>query len=95
MLPLVAGDTWHGEPGEQGKAVILTLMTGVALEMRLLVLELIMWPDWGLGCGRAGASVALTLLTGITWPGVIFWVEMRGLDALTLLTGVTWWGVTC
>ena len=63
--------------------------------MGLLVLELIMVPYWGLGCGRAGASGALTLLTGITWHGVICWVEMWGLDALTLLTGVTWRGVTC
>ena len=42
----MTGDTW---PGEQGHAVVLALMTGVALEMELLVLELIMGPDWGLG----------------------------------------------
>ena len=53
MLPLVTGNTW---PGEQGNAVVLGLITGVALEMGLLVLELIMGADWGLECGRAGAS---------------------------------------
>ena len=63
---MVAGDPWPREPGEQGNAVVLALMTGVALGMGLLVLELIMVPNWGLGCGRAGASRALTLLTGVT-----------------------------
>ena len=66
MFPLVTGDTWPGEPGEEGNAVVLTLMTDVALEMGLLVVELMMGPDWGLGCGRPGASRALTLLTGVT-----------------------------
>ena len=65
------------------------------MEMGLLVVELLMGPDWGLVCGRAGASGALTLLTGVTWPGVTCLVEMRGLDALTLLTGVTRRWVTC
>ena len=48
-LPLVTGDTWPGEPEEQGNAVVLTLMTDVALGMGLLVLELIMVPGWGPG----------------------------------------------
>ena len=30
-------------------------MTGVALEMGLLVLELIMWPGWGAGVGKGWA----------------------------------------
>ena len=94
-LPLVTGDTWPGETGEQGIAVVLTLMTGVDLEMGLLVVELMMGSDWGLGCGGSEASRALTLLTGATWPGVTCWVEKRGWDALTLLTGVTRRGVTC
>ena len=88
----MTGDTW---PGGRSNAVVLALMTGVALEMGLLVLQLIMWPDWGLGCGRAGASRALTLLKGVTWLEMICWVEMRGLGDLTLLTGVTRHGVTC
>ena len=50
-LFLVTGDTWRGG---QGKSVVLALMTGVALEMGLMVLALIMWPSWGLGWGRAG-----------------------------------------
>ena len=54
MLPLVTGDNWAGETGEQGIAVVLALMTGVALEMGLLVVELIMGPDWGLGCEGDG-----------------------------------------
>ena len=77
----MTGDTWPGDTEEQGIAVVLTLMTGVALEMGLLVVELVMGPDRGLGCGRAGASGALALLTEATWPGVTCWVEMRGLDA--------------
>ena len=77
----MTGETWPCEPREQGNYVILTLMTGVALEMGFLVVELNIEPDWGLGCGRAGASGALTLLTGATWPGVTCWVEMLGLDA--------------
>ena len=56
-------------------------MTGVALEMGLLVVELMLGPDWGQWCDRAGVSGALTLLTGATWPGVTCWVEMPGLDA--------------
>ena len=79
MLPLVTGDTCPVEPVEQGNAVVLTLMTGVALGMGLVVLELIMVPDWGLGYGRAGASGELTLLTGVTWPEATCWVEIRGL----------------
>ena len=70
-------------------------MTGVALGLGLQVIELIMVPNWGLGCGRAGASGTLTLLTGVAWPGVTCWIQMRGLEALTLLTGVTWSGVSC
>ena len=66
----MTGDTWPGEVGEQGIAVVLPLMTGVALEMGLLVVELMMGPDWGLGCGRAKASGALALLTGAPRPGV-------------------------
>ena len=92
----MTGDTWPGETEEQGNtAVLLALMTGVALELGLQVIELITVPDWGQGSGRAGASKALTLLTGVTWLGVTCSVEMRGLEALTLLTGVTWPGVTC
>ena len=56
----MTGDTWAGETGEQGMAVVLTLNTGVALEMRLPVVELMMWSDWGLGCGGGGAPGALT-----------------------------------
>ena len=67
-----------GETGEQGIAVVLTLITGVVLEMGLLVVELDMGPEWGLGSGRAGASGALTLLTGATRPGVTCWVEKWG-----------------
>ena len=70
-------------------------MTGVGLEMGLLVLEPIMWPGWGLGWGRTGPFGALTRLTGVTWLETICWVEMHGLVALTLLTGVTRRGVTC
>ena len=66
----MTGDTWPGDTEGQGIAVVLTLMTGVALEMGLLVVELVMGPDMGLRCGRAGASVALTLLIGTTLPGV-------------------------
>ena len=91
----MTGETWAGETGEQGIAVVLTLMTGVALEMGLLVVELMTWPNWGLGCGGGGAPGALTLLTGVTRHGVTCWVEKLGLDALTLLTGVTRRGVTC
>ena len=50
------GDTWPGETGEQGIIVVLTLVIGVALEMGLLVVGLMMWPDWGLGCGGGGVS---------------------------------------
>ena len=70
-------------------------MTGVAQEMGLMVVELMLRPDWGRWCGRAGASGLLTLLTGATWPGMTCWVEMRGLDALTLLIGVSRRWVTC
>ena len=49
MLPLVTGDAWPGEPGAQGNAGVLTLMKGVALEMGLLVLELIWGPTGGWG----------------------------------------------
>ena len=49
--------------------------------MGLLVVELMMGPDWGQGFERAGASRALTLLAGATWPRANFWVEMLGLDA--------------
>ena len=45
-MSLVTGDKW---PGGQDNAVVLSLVTGVALEMGLLVLELIMWPHWGWG----------------------------------------------
>ena len=75
---MVTGDTWPSETGEKGIAAVLALMTGVALEMGLLVVELILGPDWGWWCGRAGAFGALTLLTRATSPGVTCWVEMRG-----------------
>ena len=73
----MTGDTWPGETGEKGIAAVLTLMTGVALEMGLLVVELMLGADWGRWCGRARASGALTLLTGITRRGVTCWVEKR------------------
>ena len=70
-------------------------MPDVALEMGLMVLELILWPDWGLGWGRTGPAIALTPLSGITWLEMSCWVEMRGFSASTLLTGVTRRGVAC
>ena len=72
-------------------AAVLTLMTGVALEMGLLVVELmlgaVMLEGWGLR--------GINPVTGATWPGMTCCVEKRGLDALALLTGVTTCGVTC
>ena len=50
----MTSDTLAGELGAQGIAVVLTLMTGVALEMGLLVVELMTWPNWGLVCGGGG-----------------------------------------
>ena len=81
----MTGDTWPGETGERGITAVLALMTCVALEMGLLVVELMQRPDWGWWCGRDGATGALTLLIGATWPGITCWVQMWGLDALTLL----------
>ena len=91
-LSLVTGDTCGGE---LGKAVVLALMTGVAKAMGLMMLELIVWPGWGLCWGRAGPSIALTLLTGVTSLEMICWVEIQGLGAVTLLTGATRRGVAC
>ena len=62
----------------------------------MLVVELVAWPNWGLGAGvwRERGPRALTLLTGVVRHQVTYWVEKLGLDALTLLTGVTRRGVT-
>ena len=54
----------------------------MAVGLGLQVIELIMVPNWGLGCGRDGASGALTLLTGVTWPEMTCWVEMQGVEAI-------------
>ena len=91
-LSLATDDTWGGG---QDKTGALTLMPGVALEMGLMVVELILWPGWGLGGGRAGPSIALTPLTCVAWLEVSCWVEMRGFKASTLLTGGTRRGVAC
>ena len=48
------GDTWPSETGEKGIAVVLTLMTGVALEMGLLVVELKLGPTGSGGVGGLG-----------------------------------------
>ena len=37
--------------GGQGIAILLTLMTGVALDMGFLVSELMVWPNWEVGGG--------------------------------------------
>ena len=51
----IPSDTWAGDLGGQGIAILLTLMTGVALEMGLVVVELMAWPNWGLeGRGPPG-----------------------------------------
>ena len=47
----MTGDTWAGRLGAQRIAVLLTLMTGVALDMGLLAVELMAWPNWHVGCG--------------------------------------------
>ena len=82
-MPLGTGDTWAGERGEQGIAVLITLMTGVVLEMGLVVVELMVGPNWGLGCGRWGPPRALTILTGVTRHGVTYWVEKQGLGVVS------------
>ena len=80
---------------DKDNAVVLAPMTGVALEIGVLVLELIMWAGWGMGWGSAWPSISLTLMTGVTWMEMICWVEMHGLGVLTLLIVVTRSGVAC
>ena len=50
----MTGDIWVGGLGGQGIAVLLTLLTGVALDMGLLVVKLMEWPNWGWGVGGPG-----------------------------------------
>ena len=45
----MTGDTWACGLGGQGIDVLLPLMTGVALDMGLLVVELMVGLNWGGG----------------------------------------------
>ena len=74
----MTGDTWAWELGGQGIAALLTVMTGVALDLGLLAVEVMEWPNWVVGCVGARPPGPLILLTGVIRCGVTCWVEKQG-----------------